>query len=134
MARCTMLQLWSLLESFCYQHMLCLIFPHVCKQTQLSAHFVQVGNMGFWPKMCLDIIQFVNSVIVRCYSPKFQEEAHVLLYIYIYIYHHGYRWNTGNYHKNMCTVISGSLSPWHGMACPYVADGGMASHVEGSCE
>jgi len=29
----------------------------------------------------MDIVQFMNSVIVRCYSPKSQEEAHVLLYI-----------------------------------------------------
>jgi len=27
-----LVQLWSLLESFCYQHMLCLIFPLVGKQ------------------------------------------------------------------------------------------------------
>ena len=76
-----LVQLWSPLESFCYQHMLWLIFPLVGKQTQLNAHFVQVGNMGFWPKVCLDIVQFMNSVIVRCSSPKSQEEAHVLLYV-----------------------------------------------------
>ena len=31
-------------------------------------------------------------------------------------------------------VISGSLSPQHGVLCPQVAAGGTASNMEGSCE